>query len=231
MEPFYETEWLGVKFSDISKLSRWRLPSDGFSAEIYSEVLAALRSPEDLPHGYENHKKGVARDIASLIPRSESVLSIGSGLGIVEKELAEQYAYHLTALEPHLEEPPWASLRVEYVKGYFPEALPDFEVDSALLSAVDYALDEAAWRQLLGNIFDFPIDRVVLADLPMPRGYRSVAQSVGDLARLFGRRRQFWGWLRGIDEQILLLTEAGFSNFQVGKHSECDHFWIMGRRS
>ena len=38
---------------------------------------------------------------------------------------------------------------------------------------------------------------------------------------------QFWGYLRSIDDHLILLQKAGFSKFQVGQHKNLKTNWLV----
>jgi len=94
--PFWETDWQNIKFTSLDvPLKLFRRASADFYSAFYSELFKNYNTYDELPLNWKKEKSDTAQELLSLIDKRKSVLSIGSGLGYVEKEIVS-YAQSLT---------------------------------------------------------------------------------------------------------------------------------------
>lgn len=87
---FWQNEWLNIKFKSLGvKLSCIRQPSSNFYSAFYAEVFRIYNSFSDLPMDWLEEKKETALGVSKIIGDIDRVLSIGCGLGAIEKFLVE----------------------------------------------------------------------------------------------------------------------------------------------
>ena len=87
----------------------------------------------------------------------------------------------------------------------------------------------------LKSVFDFGVSEFLLTEIFVPEegliaslkvNIKLFLQTVG--IRDVEQSMQFWGYLRTIDEHIVLLRNAGFSNFDTGKYNH-GAYYIMAK--
>tara|TARA_B110000003_G_scaffold235753_1_gene240091 strand:+ start:98 stop:847 length:750 start_codon:yes stop_codon:yes gene_type:complete len=88
---FWQKEWQGINFSELDiKLNFFKAASSDFYSKFYNELFCRYNSYEDLPSLWRQEKSSTANAIAKIISEQSLVLSIGCGLGFVEKEIVSQ---------------------------------------------------------------------------------------------------------------------------------------------
>ena len=126
MKKFYQFEWHGIHFNTFSKISRNHLPDSNFYDKFYSEFFNRFKSYDDLDQGWVIYKKRIAEYLSKIIGKNSKVLSIGSGIGIVEKYLFEiTKNENISAIEPSENACKWIKDHpyITTIYGYFPECL------------------------------------------------------------------------------------------------------------
>lgn len=85
---FYQSEWQDIKFININtSKSVFHFPSSDFYSAFYSELFKRYDSFNELPTKWKNAKKEIAGEIVKLLKFNKDALSIGCGLGFIEKEI------------------------------------------------------------------------------------------------------------------------------------------------
>lgn len=88
--PFWEFEWQRIPFDSLQvPLSVFRRPSSKFYSAFYSELFRKYQGFSELPSRWTTNKKETAIAISETIGDAGSVLSIGCGLGFLEKCILE----------------------------------------------------------------------------------------------------------------------------------------------
>jgi phospholipid N-methyltransferase len=247
---FYQESWQGIPFTSFSHISFFRLADPRFYAVFYEELFRRYKDWDDLPPVWRSNKSKDSRWLADrLRARKEKtgllrVLSIGSGVGYMEKVLLDE----MPELELHVNEPStvgmkWLRRHIPAERIYIglpPACLPpDVHYDMIYLSAVDYGIRTHEMERLLARL------RTQLA-----RGGEIVCLSaslleeesfIGSLVNTLKiiirgalhcmgiRRQQFWGWRRTREEYHRLFLQAGFDNIADGRLDDgFDTYWIRG---
>ena len=90
-KPFWQSEWQNIEFNSLDvPLKLFSRPSSKFYAAFYSELFRKYRSYDELPLEWRKVKRNTAKVISGIISNTTSVLSVGCGLGFIEKELIEK---------------------------------------------------------------------------------------------------------------------------------------------
>lgn len=85
---FWQSEWQNIKFQTINtSKSVFNFPSSAFYSAFYFELFNKYQNYDDLPTKWKNDKKGIANEMIKLLKFNNSVLSIGCGLGFIEREI------------------------------------------------------------------------------------------------------------------------------------------------
>lgn len=242
MIKFYQTEWHGISFGEVTDLSEYRIADEKFYAEFYKALFQRYTAWNDLDIGWRARKQAVASLIAErLADRDQTVLSLGCGLGMVEHYLRHALPHlRLDVQETTAVPLRWLIHEMDSAcvhVGYFPQCLPcQARYDLIYLSAVDYCFNRTEWQDLLRRIADRlnPFGRclIVSASLQNNAYWLEVLRSAYRtmLCRLgIRQRRQFWGFLRTMADYHSALEGAGFSTRQDGYLAD-GTYWIEGRK-
>lgn len=205
------------------------------------KVLDGQR-PDDQPES----QPGELTDLAHSTRPVTRVLSIGSGVGYMERMLVEA----MPELELHINEPSTVGMRwlrkiipAERIYiGLPPACLPsDIRFNSIYLSAVDYGIPQAdlirlmeALRSMLepgGEIIC--LSASILEEDSIIGGIVNALKNVlrCGLHYLGIRRQQFWGWRRTQREYRDLFVAAGLTDIEDGSLSDgFDTYYIIGKK-
>lgn len=87
---FWQSEWQNIKFKNIdTPKSVFHPPSSNFYTAFYSELFKKYDGFEDLPIKWKNDKTKISKEIIKLLGSFTNALSIGCGLGFIEKEIVK----------------------------------------------------------------------------------------------------------------------------------------------
>lgn len=82
--PFFQNEWLDIKFTDLTvKTSSFKLPDSDFYSRLFVEFDKKYSSVKDLPTSWVEEKQ-IISDYFIKQKKGKNILSYGSGLGVVE---------------------------------------------------------------------------------------------------------------------------------------------------
>ncbi|WP_297226950.1 hypothetical protein [uncultured Desulfovibrio sp.] len=256
MRRFYQESWQGIPFTSFSHISFFHLAEPKFYATFYEELFRRYQSWDDLPAAWcENKRKDASWLMGELRAQMAAwpvertgpmrVLSIGSGVGFMEKILLEE----MPELELHVNEPSTVSLRwlrriipgERIYIGLPPACLPaDVQYDMIYLSTVDYGIPQRELEHLLEELRAqlapggelICLSASLLEEDSAVGGFVNALKIVirGALHFLGIRRQQFWGWRRTRREYQQLFTAAGFAGIADGWLDDgFETYWIRGR--
>lgn len=256
MRRFYQESWQGIPFTAFTHLSFFRLADSEFYSTFYEELFRRYDSWQALPAHWRTAKEEDARWLAAQIMTQRQhweaeggdapsrVLSIGSGLGYMEKILLDT----VPDIALYVNEP--STIGMKWLRAYIPAdrifiglppaCLPsDVQYNIIYLSALDYCVGNREFAFML---------RELRAQLAPGGRLMCLSASLLDEDSLVGglvnaskillrallhfigtRPQQFWGWRRTRKEYQQLLQGAGFTNIQdgwIGQGSET--YWISG---
>lgn len=255
MRRFYQESWQGIPFTVFPRISFFRLAEPRFYAAFYEELFRRYKSWDDLPAHWKANK---TRDAEWLIEQIRSirafhnpedgpirVLSIGSGVGFMEKLILES----LPDIELYVNEP--STIGMRWIRKYIPverifiglppDCLPpDITYNLIYLSAVDYSIPPRDLLKLLENLKTqlvkegelICLSASLLQEDSFIGGLVNAMKIVirGFLHYLGIRRQQFWGWRRTREEYEKLFEKAGFTDIRAGEFGPNNEtFWIRGQ--
>lgn len=244
MKRFYQTEWQGIQFTDLTTLSETRLAGAEFYNAFYRELFRRYDGYDDLDASWLLNKKEVADWVVAQLKPSARVLSVGCGIGYMESCLHRD---HGAELELHVSD--YASDAMKWLRQTLPEdrihlageSGDDELYDLIYLSAVDYSMPTNDMIDLLAE------QRCLLAPsgicLMISASYLNgdvsarvnamVKQAAKALLSAVGlyRRGQFWGWQRTRSEYRDLMRTAGYLQVEDGfiKTPNQRTYFIKGR--
>ncbi len=255
MRRFYQESWQGIPFTRFSHLSFFHLAGSKFYSTFYEELFRRYPDWDALPAAWRENKRKDALWLASRLRERLAlrgvgeeplrVLSIGSGVGYMEKILIDE----MPDIEMHVNEPStvgmkWLRSRLAAERIYIgmpPACLPsDVHYDMIYLSAVDYGIPSRELARLLrelraqlvsgGEIVC--LSASLLEEDSFIGGFVNAAKIVirGILHYLGVRPQQFWGWRRTRREYHRLFKQAGFMSVTDGFLNDgFDTYWIVGK--
>ena len=235
MERFYQTEWHGIKFNDVTLVSSQKLASSDFYNSFYAAFFKKYFNYEELDPSWRQSKDEIADWISNQVKPGFKVLSVGCGLGYIE---AKMYKVFGSKIELHVSD--FASVALNWLTKIIPakqchlngldEELSKYKFDCIYFSAVDYALPEEEMIHLLKEYKEIllPYGRCIMISASYIEENLSFVNSIRDSGKkvlkkvlgFFGLYNaaigQFYGWKRSNSEYYKLLKEAGFRNIKNG---------------
>jgi SAM-dependent methyltransferase len=247
---FYQESWQGIPFTAFSNISFFHLAEPRFYAVFYEELFRRYKDWDDLPPVWRANKSKDSKWLADRLRTRKGktgplrVLSIGSGVGYMEKVLLDE----MPELELHVNEPStvgmkWLRRRIPAERIYIglpPACLPpDVHYDMIYLSAVDYGIHTSEMARLLGRLRTqlAPGGEIVCLSASLLEEDSFIGSLVNTLKIIIRgvlhcvgiRRQQFWGWRRTREEYHRLFLQAGFDNIADGRLDDgFDTYWIRG---
>ena len=101
MIKFYQNNWHGIKFSSFGKNNLKNIADINFYNKFYNKFFLKFKYFDDLSNDWLNYKSEVAKIIQKQFGDKNNILSIGCGIGIVEKYIVENNQnINLTVIEP-----------------------------------------------------------------------------------------------------------------------------------
>jgi SAM-dependent methyltransferase len=256
MKKLYQTEWHGIPFDSFAKVSSKKLADSDFYAAFYAKFFEKYRNWSDLKPEWVKLKLQAKQFIKEhpKFGRNQRVLSIGCGLGIMEKALLDEGCDNLEITEVSANPLQW--LLPHFPKnqvyiGFFPECIPEGRhYDLIYLSGVEYFFDQKDMIKFLKAVrsrlapygvclmiswsYEFKtkgpniLRRFVI--LAKQLAYSLLAR-LGLKPRILGKPRQFWGYLRNQSDFMEAMRAAGFSGIRDGfleKKTDWDTYYIEG---
>ena len=236
MERIWLKEWFGIKFREFAKLNENELAGSKFYEMFYQRFHQRYSSFEELPDNWKIQKKQVAIDINTHAKLKKTILSIGCGIGYIEKILFEMRGGGIIAIEPSASAARWLKDIIEVRNGYFPHVILGQQFDLAYASVIDYSMSDSDYLCFLRKMHDSRIPEFMLVNLLTGRKYWNSQSHLKELLKSalsflkIRPRGQFWGYLRSLEEQITFLKKAGYQNIMIGQHGNLDTYWLKAIR-
>jgi SAM-dependent methyltransferase len=209
MRELYQTEWHNIKFNDITKISENSLPDERFYNSFYKEFFNRYDDFSDLDPDWIRLKEGVSVHFAKKYfkNKQDSILSVGCGIGIIERKLLEIGFSQIYVTENTDAPLKWIKNLIPKTRIFvssFLEKVPHRNYNNILLSSVDYFLTDIQLDRLLKSALKF---------LGSSGQLLLVSWSFDNDSKLehpVDKNGQFWGWIRSIDEYRYAIKNSGF---------------------
>ena len=235
MERFYQIEWQGIQFSDVTTISSTKLADSDFYNAFYTRLFEKYSNYEELDPSWRAIKSEIADWIMAQVKPGFRVFSVACGLGYIEATMFRKFG---NEIELHVSE--FASLALRWLTTIIPseqihlngrdEELSKQKFDLIYFSAVDYALPTEDMIQLLKEYKSIlsPTGRFLMisasyveenlnfVDLVKESCKNVLKKVLGFLGLYKVAAGQFWGWKRNNSEYCSLMKEAGFQNIENG---------------
>jgi len=237
-EFFTQTEWQGIKFSDLGvPLDPVEPASPEFYEAFYRQLIETFPVLEELPESWRASKRETAEAIAKFVNSDDRLLSYGAGLGFVEQCLVNEHGLHHVSV---CDVAPAA-------RHFDPEELLTLintptnsqkgeEFDVIIMVQVLYALERTDAIKVLQNLKQMiaPGGHMILFNTSptfvengevdtrsQPARLRAAARNIPLLRKLVRRVRnrplgqeQGWGWERDNECVRNILNDAGFDSLK-----------------
>ena len=236
MRRFHQTEWHGIEFRSFAELDPDSVAGPAFYDAFYEALFDRCHGWEDLDPRWRAAKDRVAELIGSRLPGSR-VLSLGCGLGYVEKRLLESF--------PEIEVTESGSTPLRWLApllkpghahvGPFPTCLDEGALYGLIyMSAVDYCFAQDEWvgllREVRGRLEPSGRCLVISASFEGRLAWMRAALREAFVRLSWRERGQLWGFTRSRREHRSSLVAAGFGPVRDG-FLEDGSYWIEGLKT
>ena len=211
MRKLFQSEWHNIKFADIANVSSRSLADQKFYENFYRAFFKKYRSYKELDPSWLKLKTSIADYCIHDHFRStkRSILSIGCGIGIIEKRLFEKGYLNITVTES-------SPIPLKWISNILPPDqilissllanVPCNSFDHLLMGGIDYFLDEDQLSCLLNSSKSYLTPSGSLVMISWSFEEKSTTDPTDS------EDQQFWGWVRTIEEFKDLFVKSGFQN-------------------
>ena len=223
MIKLYQKEWHNIEFNNFTNCDKNNIATEEFYDKFYKEFFKKYHNFDDLNSSWVKYKISIADKILEEINDKKNILSIGCGIGIVEKYIVNKLSnINLTAIEPSKNVSRWIKdiSTIDLKDGYFPNILVNKQkFDFVYANGIDYVFNNNDYDKFLKSIVDYGIKEFIMisASYYIPSTKVYVKDFIKDILSSIGlyNRYQFWGYQRSIDEQFSAMEKAGFNNISL----------------
>ena len=225
MKKFYQVEWHDIYFKDFGT-STSEVPEKDFYDKFYERFFKKYRNFDGLDTSWVAYKMQIARRINAILKTKTNVLSIGSGIGIVEDLLTNLNSnVKIMSIEPSENASRWVrdNPNICIVDGYFPECIDkglNFELVYA--NNIDYVFDDEEYKDFLKSVVDYGVSEFLIITsanynlkVALKLFIKEILGVLGIIEKLADG--QFWGYLRSKSEHKKALKHVGFREIKFSK--------------
>jgi len=251
MRRFYEKEWQGIPFGSFVKMSATKLADASFYASFYEAFFKKYKRSEDIDPKWLEFKLQAVKLLKEYgrFKKEAAILSIGCGLGIMEKPLIEEGYSNLEITEVSEVPLRWLLPYIDPDKvhiGFFPGCIAaDKLYDFIYLSSLEYCFDQDQLIDFLKAVADhlspggICLLISVSSEPATPFKWTQVYAVLKDFIKFIldkiglRKRGQFFGYIRNRDDFYHAMTSAGFKQLKDGfldKKTRWDSYWIQGSK-
>lgn len=250
MRKLYQTQWHGIHFNSFTKMSSIELAGASFYASFYKTFFEKYRNSNELDPSWiklKNQTKEFLKQHKKM--RKESnILSIGCGLGLIEKALIEQGYLGLEVTEVAEEPLKWLYSHISPDNmhvGFFPDCLPCQRLyDFIYLAGVECFFKQEELIRFLKDVRErlLPTGTCLIVSWSFePKALnKRVITYIKEVVKHFldktgiKKRGQFWGYIRNRKEFYEAMSLAGFAQIKDGfleKKTRWNTYWIEAYKS
>jgi SAM-dependent methyltransferase len=224
MKKIYENTWHNIPFHSFSSYNPEKLANETFYKQFYDEFFKRYSAWEKLDSIWRQEKIKIGKFILNRIAPEKKILSIGCGLGIIEKYLYESGLHNITIQDTTDSPLLWIREIIpksSIYSGKFPECLPSNTLyDLIYMSIIDYSFNHNDWNHFLISVREKLRDKgrclIITHNVYLPQNLWK--NTLWDLKRVTKKTLstlklrtpdQFWGWTRTKIEHHNSLNAAG----------------------
>lgn len=224
MKRMWQSDWFGIKFTDLTRPNPLVRANSNFYDKLYTRLFDIYDNYDQLPDNWKQEKKKSAQWIRLKLDTGSSILSVGCGIGAIEKALIDLgiSPNRITVTDTSEKSLSWIRDELPYqhtLVGEIPACIPEGKTyDAVILSAVEYALNNAQLLGLLASINDLlnVNGKLLLISASVMNDHLSMFSIIKSYLYLLfhsiakKEMPQFWGFERRPDEIISLLVTSGY---------------------
>ncbi|OGW84135.1 MAG: hypothetical protein A2987_00250 [Omnitrophica bacterium RIFCSPLOWO2_01_FULL_45_10] len=249
MRRIYQDEWHGIKFIDFAEVSSRRLADVEFYRSFYKYFLTRYHDWSGLDPEWLSLKLQTAEFLKKKLAghKDTRILSVGCGLGAIEKSFLESGYIDLDVTEVAPEPLAWIKNFISPDRifvGTFPQCIPQNKTyDLMLFLGVESFLNQDELITMLKNANRYLSrqGRCILVSWSSEPSdiLRNTIFVLKEIIKdFFGilhirNRGQFWGYSRKRSEFLEAMKLSGFNNIDDGmfvKKTRWDTYWIEGSK-
>lgn len=245
MRRLYQEEWHGIPFKSFVKTSATKLADASFYGSLYEVFFKKYKRPEELDPKWLEFKMQAVKLLEERkgFEKKASILSIGCGLGVMEKSLIDEGYSNLEITEVSEAPLKWLAPHVSPDKvhiGFFPDCIAANKLyDFIYLSTVEYCFDQDQLISFLKTVAKRlkPGGVCLLISVSFESAGSFIWPRMKDLIKLIlakvglKKRGQFFGYIRDRSDFHNAMAAAGFKQLNDGlleKKTRWDAYWIEG---
>jgi len=229
MEKLYITQWHGIEFSEFTQYDNNSIADYKFYNKFYDAFFEKYSSFDDLSPQWVESRKNSIKLLLTNLNNCKKVLSIGCGIGYLEKEVALKFDGDIIAIEPSFKSLKWikSNEKVNVIEGFFPTDMPDninpMEIDLAYIASIDYIFTDDEYISFLKNILNYGIKELLIVDVGLIADTKNKIKGlIRNILAFLGVKKykndngQWIGYRRTFQEQYTLVKQAGFKRVEHG---------------
>jgi 2-polyprenyl-3-methyl-5-hydroxy-6-metoxy-1,4-benzoquinol methylase len=242
MEKIFQSQWHGINFKSFAKLSEKQMAESKFYEKFYKIFFEKFETYNDLDSKWIREKLACIQILekSKKFNKTAKILSIGCGIGIIEKELITQHGFsNIEVTEVSMQPLKWLKKYLPLNKmhvGFFPECIPaENTYDFIFLSGIEYVFDDKDLLKLLTDVnklLNKSGECVLLSVSHIKSGI--IYNIIRTLRRyknsiMNAEKGQFWGYARNTQELSRIITKSGFRIIEDGRDEKSlpGTYWSM----
>lgn len=251
MKRLYGKEWHNILFESFANMSSVKIADTSFYSSFYREFFKKYEMPEDIDPAWMEFKLQAAEFLRNHrnFKKEEAILSIGCGLGVMEKALIEAGYGNLEITEISKEPLKWILPHIPPDKvhiGRFPDCIPSNRRYGLIyLSGVEYCFEQDELVKLLKAVAGRLTPGGVCLMMSASFEFKSleqkshIAYTIKSLIKYIlekaglRKRGQFLGYARNRKDFFDAVDAAGLADIEDGileKKGQWRTYWIKGVR-
>ena len=228
MKKQFQDSWHGIDFNKFIEVSADKVAGQEFYDCFYEEFFKKYKSFLEIPDSYiEKKLLVVVRYLEQKCQSKNSVLSIGCGIGLIEKLLidGQKVQTKIIGVEPSRIAIKWISKnpKAEVYNGFFPDVFTDVNLsfDFAYARAIEYIFDQEEYVDFLRSVVDYGIKEFSIISVSIHR--QAVTDVLKEAVKIclnkinMYNRGQLWGYMRTEKDHRNAFLKAGFQRIHVQK--------------
>lgn len=246
MKKFYQKEWHKIPFYTFTEPREDKLAGADFYKKFYKEFFNKYKSIEELDSNWLKLKKDISVLIMKNTNPKNKVLSVGCGLGVIEKEMQKNDYHNIFLTEVSDLSLKWVSdsFKGKIFIGEFPGCIPDNMVfDTILLVGIEYFFNNKEFQNFLTDVkkllnengkcifiscsfYGENLLSFIKSFINNQRNYLSelVSKPAGF------KKKQFWGYMRTPKELKKIFYNAGMKIMTDGickSYPKWKTYWLV----
>ncbi len=245
MRRFYQTEWHGIPFTSFASISSKKLPNESFYSLFYEAFFKKYNNINEIDPSWIDLKMQAMDFIKrhSKFKKESKILSIGCGLGIIEKPLIKEGYSKLEITEVSKKPLQWLLPYISPDKvhiGFFPNCLSSNQLyDFIYLAGIEYFFNQDQLiiflKDVANKLAPGGTCLMISWSCKVATPFQSIIINLKDIVKHIldkmhiGEGRQFWGYMRKCKEFYKAFDKSGFTLINDGflvKKTQWDTYWI-----